>query len=204
VDAGGPVKLSGQTWEVTVPASVLQTGINLKLLKAGDTPAGTAVVSVFASHTKEGARTSPPVALAVGPITLDAGGLALPAKTSFAVPDMTWTAVGGEVAFAMQDASIEVAIGPLKVMFTCAPKDPSVRIVTAAVRGTTDIPPASRPGTQVLGETTTRTTSTQTLPRTGTNPMAKLALAVGLIDLGYLLVSAARPARRRLRFLVQG
>lgn len=204
VEAGSTVSLTNQTWEVTVPASVLQTGINLKLLKAGDSPAGTAVVSVFASNTKEGTVEAAPVALSVGPITLDGGGLAQPAKTAFTVPDMSWTAVGGDVAYAMANAAIEVEVGPLKVKFTCAPKDPSVTIVTAAVRGKTDIPPASKPGAQVLGETLTQAdAAADSLPRTGGSPLVPVALAVGLIDLGYLFASAAQPTRRRLRHLVQ-
>src|SRR5699024_6524850 len=73
VDAGSKVSLVDQSWEVTVPASVLQTGINLGLLKAGDSPAGKAVVSVFASNTKEGTARSAPVGLSVGPIVVSGG-----------------------------------------------------------------------------------------------------------------------------------
>lgn len=202
VEAGSPVALTDQSWEVTVPASVLQTGINLGLLHAGDSPAGAAVVSVFASNSKEGTITAAPVALSIGPLVVQ-DGAAQPAKTAFAVPDMTWTAVGGDVALAMADASVEVEVGPLKVKFTCAPKDPRVTIVTAAVRGKTNIPaakPGSGTGTEVLGETVT---TARDLPRTGANPLAAIMLAVGLIDLGYLFASAAQPARRRLRHLVQ-
>jgi hypothetical protein len=201
IDAGSTTSLTSQSWEVTVPASVLQTGINLGLLNPGDTPAGTAVVSVFTSNTKEGTVTSPSIPLAVGPIALGSDGLALPAKTTFSVPDMSWTAVGGDVAYAMAGASVEVEVGPLKVKFTCTPKDPNVSIVTAAVRGKTDIP-AAKPGssgTAVLGATA----SQSSLPRTGASPLIPISLAVGLIDVGYLLASAAAPARRRLRHLRQ-
>lgn len=194
VAAGGPVSLSGQSWKVTVPASVLQTGMNLVGIKAGDTLAATATASVFATNTAEGTVTSAPTALSVGPIQVDGAGAALPATSTFAVSDMTWTATGGDVLFSMDKTSVEVAIGPLKVSFTCAPKDPSVSIVTAKVSGTSTTPPAVR------GVTVTRADS---LPRTGSSTLASVALAVGLIDLGYLLVSAGRPARRRLRHLVQ-
>jgi len=199
VEAGSTVSLTDQSWEVTVPGSVLQTGINLGLLKAGDSPAGTAEVSVFASNTKEGDVTSPPIPLSVGPIVVE-GGQAQPAKTAFSAPDMSWTAVGGDVVFAMSGAKVKVAIGPLEVTFTCAPADPSVAIVTAAVRGSTGIPPA-KPGVQVLGATTRNAPAAQDLPRTGTNPLVPAAVAVGLIDIGYLLVSVARSARPRLRYL---
>jgi hypothetical protein len=194
IAAGGPVSLRGQSWKVTVPASVLQTGMNLVGLKAGDTLAATATASVFATNTAEGAVTAAPTALSVGPIQVDGAGAALPATTTFALPDMTWTATGGDVVFAMDKTSVEVSIGPLKVSFTCEPKDPSVAIVTAKVSGATAIPAA------VKGVTITRAAS---LPRTGTNPIVPVTVAVGLLDLGYLLMSSARPARRRLRHLVQ-
>lgn len=199
VTAGSDVVLTEQTWTVTVPATVLQTGINLGLLAAGDSPGGTATVGVFASNTKEGTVTADPIALSIGPIALGSDGLAMPAATSFAVPDMSWTAVGGEVGFAMASAKIDVELGPLVVTFTCTPKNPDTTIVKAAVNGKTDIPPAGRPGTQVAGVTVTPAA----LPRTGMNPVRPIAAAVGLLDLGYLLVSATWPARRRLRHLVQ-
>lgn len=199
IEAGSTASLTNQSWEVSVPSSVLQTGINLGLLSPGDTPAGTAVVAVFASNTKEGTVTAAPVALSIGPIAVDSSGLALPAKTTFAVPNMNWTAVGGNVAYKMSSASVEVEVGPLKVKFTCTPKDPSVTIVTAGVVGKTNIPAA----TEVLGTTVTQAAATESLPRTGANTMVAVALAVGLIDLGYLFASAAQPARRRLRYLVQ-
>ena len=202
VDAGSTVSLTNQTWEVTVPGSVLQTGINLGLLKAGDSPGGTATVSVFASNTKEGTVAAAPIPISVGPIVVS-GGLAQPVKSAFSVPDMSWTAVGGNVAFAMEKAALEVEIGPLKVGFTCTPKDPNVSIVSAAVRGKTDIPaakPGSSSGTAVLGATTSQASD---LPRTGASPLIPISLAVGLIDVGYLLASAAAPARRRLRHLRQ-
>ena len=198
VEAGEQAVLEDQAWSATVPASVLQTGINLGLLKAGDSPAGTATVSVFASNTKEGTRTPDPIPVVVGPIAVVAGA-AQPVTTTFSVPDLSWTAVGGDVDFAMGETKVEVAIGPLAVIFTCSPKDPAVTIVTAAVNGKTNIPPAGRPGTQVAGVTVTPAA----LPRTGMNPVGPVAAAVGLIDLGYLLASAVRPARRRLRYLVQ-
>jgi len=188
VQSGQQVVLRDQRWEVTVPASVLQTGINLSLLKAGDSPAGTATASVVASNTSEGVRTSSPVPVVVGPIEV-VGGAAQPVTTAFAVPDMSWTAVGGPVAFEMAETKLAVAIGPLEVIFTCEPKDPGVTIVQAAVNGT---------ATEVRGVTTTRA-----LPRTGTSPVVPVALAIGLLDLGYLLISAVRPARRRWRYLVQ-
>ena len=184
---------------MTVPASVLQTGINLGLLKPGDSLPVTVVAGVFASNTKEGTQTSDPTSFTGGPIEV-VGGAAQPLTTGFTIDDMSWLAVGGNVAFSMDETVMTVKVGILDVIFTCAPKDPSVTIVQATVIGETDIPPAGRPGddgTEVAGESV----ENDTLPRTGSNPIIPVALAVGLIDLGYLLVSAVRPARRRFRYL---
>ena len=196
VAAGSTASLTNQSWEVTVPGSVLQTGIGLGLLKVGDSPAGTAKVAVFASNTKEGTVSPAPIPVVVAPITLDGGGQANPAVAKFAAPDMSWTAVGGGISYAMESASVEVSIGPLKVTFTCHPKDAGLSIVTTSVSGTTGTPAAGR--TQVLGATVSQ------LPRTGGSVALPLALGLALVDLGYLCASAARPARRRLRHLIQG
>jgi hypothetical protein len=200
VDAGSQVVLTDQAWQVTVPASVLQTGINLGLLQPGDNLPVEVTAAIFASNTKEGTRTSDPTAFTAGPIEVS-DGAAQPLTTGFAIDDMSWTAVGGTVGFSMGETVMNIAVGPLEVIFTCGPKDPSVTIVEAAVIGETDIPPAGRDGTEVKGETVEP--ADDTLPKTGANPVVPIALAVGLIDIGYLLVSAVRPARRRYRYLVQ-
>ena len=205
VTAGEQAVLEDQAWEVTVPASVLQTGINLGLLSAGDSLPVEVTAAVFASNTKEGTRTAAPEAFTAGPIEVSSGA-AQPLTTGFAVDDMTWTAVGGDVGFSMAETVMNVAVGPLEVVFTCEPKDPGLTIVQATVIGKTNIPPAGRDeddedddGTEVKGETVT--SKGGALPRTGWNPWVGMALGIGLIDLGYLLASAVRPARRRWQYL---
>lgn len=195
VVAGSTVSLTGQTWKVTVPASVLQTGINLGLLHAGDSPAGSAKVSVFATNTQQGTVKADPVAVVIGPIALGGDGQALPASTSFAVPDMKWTAVGGTVAFSMSAADIDVSIGPLVITFSCTPKAPIATIVSAGVTGLTNIPPAA----QVLGTESTRSTEADTLARTGAAFGIPIAGGVGLLDMGYLFLTASKPLRRKSR-----
>ena len=202
VQAGSQVELFDQEWQITVPASVLQTGINLGLLHPGDSLPGEVTASVFASNTKEGTRTSAPTDFNAGPIEV-VDGAAQPLTTTFAIEDMSWTAVGGNVAFAMGETAMLIEVGPLEVVFTCGPKDPSVTIVEAAVIGMTDIPPADRPGSGTEVEGAAVEPEAEALPKTGSNPIVPIAVAIGLIDLGYLLISAGRPARRKLRHLVQ-
>lgn len=195
IAAGSAANLTNQSWKVTVPASVLQTGIGLGLLKPGDTPTGLATITVAASNTRQGTATANAIPLSIGPIAVDGAGQALAAVTTFAVPNMSFTSVGGDVAFAMASTSVEVSLGPVKVTFTCQPKAPVATIVTAAVRGTTG---STAGPTRVAGVSQTRQSS-GSLARTGPSALVKIVLAIGLIDLGYLCWSATRPRRRELR-----
>lgn len=197
VTAGQPVTLSDQSWTVSVPASVLNTGLGLGLLNIGDSVAGTVTPSLFATNTVEGTRKLSPIAVQIGPIQDDGSASvppkAKPASTTFAVPDTTWTSVGGTVGYGLGDTAIEVAVGPLKVSFTCTPKDPSLAVVQTNVIGSTGVAAAGRP-TSVLG---VQQTQSAELPRTGISLFGPLAFAVALLDLGYLMLSVVSPARRR-------
>ncbi|MGK2948606.1 MAG: hypothetical protein ACSLFP_08530 [Acidimicrobiales bacterium] len=204
--AGDIVTLSDQSWTVNVPGSVLQTGINLGLLNFGDVVAGSVTPSLFATNTEEGLRTLSPVAVQIGPIENDGTSSAKPASATFAVPDTSWTTVGGTVGYSLGAADVEVSIGPLKVAFKCTPVPSALAVVQTNVSGSTGVPPAGRPGlpgTEVLGEQVggpaAGESGTEALPRTGAELLVPVALAVGLLDLGYLLESAVRPARRRRR-----
>ena len=135
VNAGDRVTLTQQRWQVSVPGSVLDTGLNLGLLTPGQTIPGTVTGSVTATNTSEGTLQAPAVATTFGPIVLGADGKAMPASSTFPVPDLSWTAVGGEVAFSMAGAKIDVQVGPLNVTFTCVPNDPNPAFVKTAVVG---------------------------------------------------------------------
>jgi hypothetical protein len=189
--AGSTAELRDQTWTVSVPASVLQTGMNLGLLHAGDTVTGVVTVSVFASNTSEGTVQAPPASIAVGPIATSPTGTALPATATFSVANLSWTPVGGDVAFSMAGASVAVSLGPVTVTFTCEPTLPLATIVTAAVRGSTGAPAADR--VEVRGAVQ------EVLARTGSPVALPVSIAVALLDLGYLALTAAPRPRRRSR-----
>jgi hypothetical protein len=195
VVAGNPTTLSNQSWKLDVPGSVLTAGVNLGLLNPGDIVAGSITAGVFASNTKEGTQVSAAIPVSIGPISVDdITGLANDASTTFAVPDMTWTAVGGDVGYAFAESVTTVTIGPLNVIFTCEPDAAAGQFLITLVTGSTTIPPAGRGSTtttladQVLGDQ---------LARTGYSPMYQVVLGLTLLDLGYLVLSAARPPRRR-------
>jgi hypothetical protein len=203
VDAGDAVELVDHTWLVTVPGSVLDVGIGLGLLSPGDTVSGSLVASVFASNTDQGTVSSAKIPVVFGPITADAvTGLADPASSTVEVGGLEWTTVGGTVGFAMASAQVAVKIGSIDITFTCEPKDLNLAFVGTDVIGDTGRPPGGRDPSEdgdttsptVLGNTATKGGS---LPKTGFAPFAPVALALGLLDLGYLAVTSTKLPRRR-------
>jgi hypothetical protein len=177
------VTLTDQTWQVAVPGALLTTAINLGLLSAGQTVAGTVNAVVLGSNTSQGAITSPPIPVKFGPITVDSAGQAADASVTFPVPNATWTAVGGTVGFSMAKTTVLITIGALKVTFTCDPGTNLAAFVSTAVTGKTAA------AAQVLGSQ---------LAFTGMKSVALLTiLALILLDLGYLAWSSTVPARRR-------
>ncbi len=207
VNAGDTVTLSDQSWTVSVPASVINTGLGLGLLQIGDTVSGTVTPALFASNTEEGTRVLSPIAVQIGPIEDDGTSStppkAKPVSATFAVPDTSWTTVGGTVGYSLGSADVLVAIGPIEVGFSCEPNDLTLSVVETEVVGSTGVPPAGRPGgggttaTTAAVKGTQTTQSTSTLPKTGSDLLVPVAVAVGLLDLGYLLLTATRATGRR-------
>lgn len=201
VKAGDTVTLDDHTWQVTVPGTVLDTGIGLGLLEPGDTVEGSVTASVFASNTVEGTRSSAPLDVAFGPITADAvTGLADPATATLQVNGFTWTAVGGKIGYSMADAKVAVAIGAIDITFSCSPSDLNLTFVNSEVVGSTGQTPAGRTPTTptVLGSTVRPQAPNQDeLPRTGAELLAPVLLALGLLDVGYIAQSVVAPHRRR-------
>lgn len=195
VIAGSPVSLSNQIWTMDVPGSVLTAGLNLGLLTPGQTVEGKVTAGVFASNTAEGKQTSAPIAVTIGPITVDPEtDLARDTSASFAVQTMTWTAVGGTVGYSLDQTEATVTIGPLKVKFTCQPASGATPFLMTQVQGTTDILPA------VQGSTTTAQPTQVlgvTLARTGINVRLLVVFGLLMIDIGYLGLTAAQLSGRR-------
>ena len=163
--------MSKQSWTIAVPGSVLDLGVAAGLLKAGDTVNAAGTVGVFASNTAEGTRTAGPISVTLGPIVLDAFGKAADVSITFPVPDMTWTSVGGTIGYAMASASVEVPLGALKPVFTCAPPAPVEAFLTTDVSGAaTGVAAATTTSTTPATSTGAATSNTQAqgeLPATG-------------------------------------
>ncbi|HET6965776.1 MAG TPA: hypothetical protein VFH58_13460 [Acidimicrobiales bacterium] len=199
VTAGSTVTITNQVWSVTVPGALLTTGVNLGLLNPGQTVQGLVTPVLTAHNASPGTATASPVAAAFGPIQVDATtGQAADAASAFSVPNMSFTATGGTITFAMAKTVVNVTLGAVKVVFTCDPGASAASFLSTSVVG-------RAPGqTAVLGETLTPASTTATTADPGrslafTGPPRALArlLLLGLIclDLGYLTWTAARPSR---------
>jgi hypothetical protein len=193
VNVGEPIVLTNNRWTVTVPASVLNTGIGLGLLAPGDTISGAVRGGVAGTNTLEGVVEFGPVPISVGPIEVDPDfGEALPAEVTFDPGDLVFTASGGQADFSLAFASVDVAIGPIELTFECTPTVLGLVFVSTEVIGDPLQPPATPATAEQAGATT------GTLPATGASGLLlQLLIAAILIDVGYLGWSAARPATGR-------
>ena len=134
--------------------------------------------------------------------SLDAFGKAADVSVTFPVPDMTWTSVGGTIGYAMASASVEVPLGTLKPIFTCAPPAPVETFLTTDVSGAaTGVAAATTTSTTPATSAAAATSNTQAqdeLPATGGSPIA-LVIGAALVGIGYLLASAARRRYRAVQ-----
>lgn len=131
----GDITLSGATFGIDVPSTVLLAGYGLGLLTTGtnNIPA-TVNVDLLATNTAQGTQTVPPLNV-VGVTTISdptpsnktsGDETATPLAVSATIPDMTWTPTGGPIALSLGDSSTSalVAGGIITVTFECTPGTP--------------------------------------------------------------------------------
>jgi len=176
---GDTVPLRNQRWNLTIGGSIFDTGMNLNLINPGDSVQSHVDVTVNATNTSEGSRTSKDIPFTVA-VEVDDSGAAKDATASFFVPDSTWTASGGPIVWTPASSEIRVTIPniALPVIFECD-----------ADAGTAPILDTSAP--QVLGESLAFTGGR------GGGPLLPIAMSLILLDLGYMAWSATRPDRRK-------
>jgi hypothetical protein len=203
-----PLHLSKQSWKVDVPGGVLDTGINLGLIKAGDLIKGALRAGVAGRGTGEGQRMSDPVELTLGPVVVDeTTGLAAPVTATVALADTSWTPTASTVDFLLAASVVEVRIPlpsgtALTVTFTCTPPADAKPFVSASIVGETATPSsggAGPSGATVLGATVARTGTRVATTGPDARILVEVAIALALLDLGYLARSAATGRRRRAR-----
>jgi hypothetical protein len=194
VTADGPFTLENMKWDVTIPAAVFQTGLNLGLISAGTPLQGLLDLSIQGTNTAQGVQDAANIGLTV-PVQTDGTGAALPSTVKFDVPNLSWTALTGQMDFSMSGAHVSVKVGPLSVVFNCKPTSGGA-FVTAQAKGVSHITTtttAVASGGPTVGAAGGRLVSTG--PRD--NLWIQLVAALVLLDLGYLTMSLLRSPRRR-------
>lgn len=157
---GDTLTLTGATFGIDVPGTVLLAGYGLGLLSNGvnNIPADV-VVTLLGSNTAEASQTLPPVSvLGVTTITdptpvnkTSGDETATSLAVSATLPTSTWTATGGNVAFSLGGSSTTALVGPggvIAVNFSCQPGTPGpvgCGPLPLPVQCTTTIPAAASP-----------------------------------------------------------
>jgi mucin-2 len=193
VDADTPFTLDNMKWDVTIPAGVFQTGLNLGLISAGTPLQGLLDLGILGTNTAQGVQDVRNIGLTV-PVLTDSAGAALPSTVKFDVPNASWTALTGQMDFSMNGAEVSVKVGPLSVLFKCKPTSGGPFVSTRAT-GVSHITTTTR----VASGGPTVGAAGGTLVSTGPrdNLWIQLLAALVLLDLGYLTMSLLRRPRRR-------
>ena len=207
---GDPIKLTGTSVSISIPASLLQVGVSAGIIFDGQQIPSQLTMVIGGSNTTQ--KTHKFVANSTVTVHV-IGGQAQPLTSTLALPNSTWTPTSkfDPVSFTEQSMVIKSTIDltsqlgiVLFATFTCKP---------AGTVDFMDIGGLTVPSTTTTVATTTTTiatttvaptvapqaTNTNTLPRTGSETGWLLALAVVLLSLGLFVLRASgfRPTRSR-------
>ncbi|WP_436794221.1 Ig-like domain-containing protein [Actinospongicola halichondriae] len=156
----GDIDLTGATFSIDVPPTVLLAGYGLNLLTVGvnNIPAEV-TLEIIGSNTTQGSQTVGPLAV-VGTTTItdptpanktSGDESATPLAVSAPVPTTTWTPTGGDVGLRLGTSATTALVGPggvIAVTFTCQPGTPGPAgcgPLPLPVQCTTEIPAPAAP-----------------------------------------------------------
>jgi hypothetical protein len=205
---GDPITLSNTTLGLSIPAKLIQAGVDVGLITDGFKVPAHITLVVAGSHTTQ--QTHQYVVDATATIHVTAGGphgKALPLALTVPLPDTSWTPANGtdDVLFSQKSMTIVSAIDlnpQLSVVatFTCEPANGSSFVALGATGApvTTTTTPTTPTTTPTSSTTAVTVAQAAELPRTGSTPWPLLVLAAGCIDLGLLALAGAKRGRRRL------
>jgi len=204
---GNPITLSNTKAVITVPATLLQAGVDVDLIHNGDKVPSKATLVISGSNTVEGTHS---YVIAQTAVIKVVGGKAQPLVATLPLPSTSWTPVNGtsNVFFAQKSLKIVSTIKlvgtavTVVATFTCTPTagQPFVGVgaETALVQPTT--PSTGGGGSGAPGDTTATgglaTPGATELPRTGSNPWPLLVVGAGLLALGLAAIDGAKRRRR--------
>ena len=205
---GNAITLSKTKAVITIPAGLIQTGVDVNLIHNGDKVPSVATVVIAGQNTVEGTH-----AFTIGQTAtiVVINGKAQPITASLPLPDTSWTPVNdtSNVFFAQKSlkivSTINLVSAGLKVTatFTCVPST-AAQFVGVGAEGTLTQPTTPGTGGGGGGGTPGDTTGTgglatpgaTELPRTGSNPWPLLVLGAGLLAVGLAAIDAAKRRRR--------
>jgi hypothetical protein len=192
---------------VSIPATVLQQGVTLGLIKNGDKIPSVLTAVVDGSSTTEKTHTYSVSSTATVVVI---GGKAQPLKAQVDLPNTTWHPVNDTDPVIFTEKSVKIvatidltaSLGfVITATFACTPSSapPFIGLAaegTALPSTTTTVAPAGSEVTTTTVAAAGTSSSSGTLPRTGADVFFLLVIAAILVDLGLVLQGAAR--RRRL------
>jgi hypothetical protein len=195
---GEPITLTNTKISISVPASLIQTGVDAGLVTDGMEVPATLTLVLDGSGTTEGSHTY--TAHQTVPIHV-VNGTAQPLSATVVLPDTTWHPVSDTTDVVFSEKSMTIGaflniIGGVNATFDCKPAGTPQLI---ALSGQSPQPPTTTTET-VAPESTPTTTApagSSTLPRTGGSVLFLLVFAAAALDLGVVLIAASR--RRLVR-----
>jgi hypothetical protein len=193
---GDDIELTNTELTISVPAGVLQTGVDAGIISDGmEIPTEVEIV-INGDGTEEGSQTFNVSDIATVEVI---GGQAQPLTQTVDLDDSTWTPVDDQtpVIFTQGTMSIVAEIdvlGGLVAHFDCEPSTaPAFMVLPAfADQVVTTTTLAQSGGTTPTTTTTTSPTDDDSLPRTGASALFWLVIAAVLIDLGVVAVVGTR------------
>jgi hypothetical protein len=196
-----PITLSNTKGTVSIPADLLQLGVDAGIIFDGQQIPSTVKFVIAGTGTTQKTHTFTVSATVTVHVT---GGVAQPLSSTFSLPDTTWTPVAGSDVFFSEkslfitstiDLSNQIGV-IVTATFNCSGNGATV--IALGAFG----PPGTTPTTApppVTSGTTAPTVAplapppavdSGTLPRTGSSTGLLLAIAVGLLTAGLFALKA--------------
>jgi hypothetical protein len=199
---GNPITLSHSVLTVTVPADIIQAGVDLGLITPQTPPVVAHTTFVLGASNATPAQHIYAVtkSIKIGVV----GGKAQPLTASIGLPNTTWTPTADQqVSFSEKSLNIvsNIDIGfTVTATFDCHPSGTGQLAAVSAETTETPTTPTTPTVTDAAvtttiapaGTTTTTSSSDSSLPRTGAATLLLLVLAAAAIDIGIVLIGATR------------
>jgi hypothetical protein len=199
---GDPITLSGGKLTLSIPADLLQVGVDAGLITDGMSIPSTVTLVLAGSNTTQGTHTYTANQTIVVHVN---NGVAQALSSTINLPNTTWTPKNDVDDVFFTEKSLKIVstipiIGGVTATFDCAPNGTATVLGLSAQGSEPPVNPTGSTTTTVAttGTTTapagtgTTGTSSGTLPRTGGSALFLAIIAAVLIDLGLAAVAFSR------------